>query len=168
MPCSDIKKRFVIEMVLNPVRMSTRSLPFANIPFRQAGYKIAASIVVGATVYFLSESLSQAAGAAGIYLILAVGAAIVEAVIGDYADNLLLGLLFLLFTAVLSVPDPWLPVTILGTLIGCWFLIDGFQHLRYGETRTELSVPYSHDGGPITGILRVFLARLLEPFRLGE
>ena len=68
----------------------------------------------------------------------------------------------------LSVPDPWLPVTILGTLIGCWLLIDGFQHLRYGETRAELSVPYSHDGGPITGILRVFLARLLEPFRLGE
>jgi len=147
--------------------MSPRSLPVVDIPFRQAGSKIVASIVVGATIYFLSESLSQAAGAAGAYLVLAVGAAIAEAVIGEYADNLLLGLLFLLLTAVLSVPDPWLQVTIPGTLIGCWLLIDGFQHLRYGETRAELSAPYSHDGGPITGILRVFLTRILEPFRLG-
>ena len=148
--------------------MSIRSLRFANIPYRLAGYKVAESIVVGATIYFVSESISQAAGAAGAYLLLTIGTAIAEAVIGDYADNLLLGLLFLLFTAVLSVPDPWLPVMILGTLVGCWLLIDGFHHLRYGETRAELSVPYSHDGGPITGILRVFFARILEPFRLGN
>lgn len=125
-------------------------------------------MAAGAGGYFASESLSRAIGVAGAYLLLAVVSDTAEAVIGEYADNLLLGLVFLLFTAVVSIPDPWLPLTIVGTLVGCWLLIDGIQHLRYNETRAEPSVTYSHDGGPITGILRVFLARLLEPFRLGE
>jgi len=92
----------------------------------------------------------------------------VEAVVGDYADNVVLGLLVLVGTGYfVSLDGAWW----LGScfaLCGCWLLVDGVQHLRHGATREEVGVPYRHDGNVLTGLPKALLARLAEPFLLSR
>ncbi|WP_226011964.1 hypothetical protein [Halomicrobium salinisoli] len=125
------------------------------------------ALVVAATLYVLDGSLRFAAASAGFFLALLLAGDVAEAVVGDYADHVLFGLLVLGFTAYaadLSTPI-WLLVA--GVALGGWFLVDGVQHLRHGKTRDEVSVAYEHDGGALTGIARALVERLLAPIRLG-
>ena len=125
---------------------------------------------VGAMLLVLGESTTMAAGtAAGVMLFRAIGYAI-QQVIGDYADHVLLGGGILLGVGYLAYSGGGGGLLIAGgVLLGGWFLIDGIQQLRYGRTRGQSVAPLVADGkGPIRGVVRVFLGRLLVPFTLSE
>jgi hypothetical protein len=125
------------------------------------------AVAVGLTLFVLDGDPGLAAATAALFLALTLSVDTVEAAVGDYADNAALGLLALALTGYLTVVgDGGLVVAAGGGLVGGWLLLDGVQHLRHGERREELSRPYSHDGGVITGLVRALAARLLEPFRL--
>ena len=122
---------------------------------------------VGAMLLVLGESTTMAVGtAAGVMLFRAIGYAIQQA-IGDYADHVLLGGGILLGVGYLAYSGSgglWIAG---GGLLGGWFFIDGIQQLRYGRTRGQSVAPLVADGkGPIRGVVRVFLGRLLVPFTL--
>jgi uncharacterized membrane protein YgdD (TMEM256/DUF423 family) len=128
--------------------------------------ELARAALVAATLVVLGESVRFAAVAGLGFLALKLLADVAEAVVGDYADNALLGLLVLAATAyALTLTTPiWLPIA--GALLGGWFLLDGVQHLRHGVSRAEVGTATGHDGGLLTGFVRALLARLLEPIRL--
>ncbi len=123
--------------------------------------------VVGATLLMFGESTAMAAGtAAGFVAFRAIGYAI-QQTIGDYADHVLLGGGILLGVGYLvrtGADALWVAG---GLLLGGWFLLDGVQHLRYGRTRDQSAAPLVADGnGPIRGLVRALLGRLLVPFTL--
>ena len=122
---------------------------------------------VGAMLLVLGESTTMAAGtAAGVMLFRAIGYAI-QQVIGDYADHVLLGGGILLGVGYLAYSGGGGLLIAGGVLLGGWFFIDGIQQLRYGRTRGQSVAPLVADGkGPIRGVVRVFLGRLLVPFTL--
>ena len=122
---------------------------------------------VGAMLLVLGESTTMAAGtAAGVMLFRVIGYAI-QQVIGDYADHVLLGGGILLGVGYLvrtGADALWVAG---GLPLGGWFLLDGVQHLRYGRTRDQSAAPLVADGnGPIRGLVRALLGRLLVPFTL--
>ena len=126
-------------------------------------------VVVGITLLVVGESFRMAAGTAvGFLTLRAVGYAIQQAV-GEYADHVLLGggiLIGVGFFAAQGVAAAWLAV---GVLVGGWLVVDGLQHLRHGRTREQSAAPFVADSnGPIRGIARVFLGRLLVPFTLSR
>ena len=125
--------------------------------------------VVGATLLALGESTAMAVGtAAGFVAFRAIGYAI-QQVVGDYADHVLLGGGILLGVGYLAYSGSGALWVAGGGLLGGWFLIDGIQQLRYGRTRGQSVAPLVADGkGPIRGVVRVFLGRLLVPFTLSE
>jgi len=105
--------------------------------------------------------------AAGI-LVLELSKGLAEAVVGDYAGNVVFGLLLLAATGAFAFlgGSTWLVGGF--ALCGCWLLLDGVQHLRYGVTRNEVGVPYRHDGSVLTGLPKALLARLAEPVLLSR
>jgi hypothetical protein len=129
---------------------------------------VVTALVVGATLYFLDGSLGYAAGAAAVFLALQLVTDLADAAVGDYAGNAVFGLLLLAAAgSFVSVGGSWW----LGgcfALCGCWLLLDGVQHLRYGVTREEVGVPYRHGGSVLTGLPKALLARLAEPFLLSR
>ncbi|MBX0287084.1 hypothetical protein [Haloarcula salinisoli] len=129
---------------------------------------VVTALLVGATIYVLDGSLGNAAGSAVLFLALEISTDIADAVVGDYAGNAVFGLLVLTAAgAFVSLTGAWW----LGgcfALCGCWLLLDGVQHLRYGVSRDEVGVPYRHEGSALTGLSRALLTRLLEPFLLSS
>jgi len=123
------------------------------------------AILVGATLVVLGSDLLTAAATAGLFLLFIGAVDGVAVVVGDYADHVALGLLTLALTGYLAVVGFHLALVV-GIPVGGWLVFDGVQHLRHGETRNSVSVQYSHDGGPVFGLLRALGARLLAPFRL--
>ena len=140
----------------SPTSLSARE--HARTLFREA-------IVPGVVLYLLGSSLRFAIVTVVALVVLDLSMDAATAVVGDYADNVVLGSLTLAFTGYLAVAG-FPPALVVGVPVGSWLCFDGVQHLRHGETRDDLSVLYSHDGGPLTGILRALGARVLEPFRL--
>ena len=125
--------------------------------------------IVGATLLVLGESTTMAAGTAvGFVAVRAIGYAIQQAV-GDYADHILFGGGILLGVGYLARNGGGVLWVAGGVLLGGWFLIDGMQHLRYGRTREQSAAPLVADGkGPIRGLIRALLGRLLVPFSLNK
>lgn len=124
------------------------------------------AVAVAATLAILADSLWYAAGSAGVFLFLLLATDVAEVAVGDYANHVVFGLFALAFAgyaATLSTPLWFVAAT---TLLGGWFLLDGVQHLRHGETRDEVSVPFEHEGSAITGVARALVERLLAPIRL--
>jgi len=59
-----------------------------------------------------------------------------EAYVGDYAGNVLLGLLVAsAAVGATALEKTTLPVAVVGGLVGGWLIFDGVQHLRHGLTR---------------------------------
>mgnify|MGYP000215222600 CR=1 FL=1 len=131
---------------------------------RRIGYRAVTALVVVATYSVLGENLPLAGVTGALFFVFTLAGDTAAVVIGDYADNVFLGLAVLGFTGIYL--HTWLPGLLGGLAVGSWLLFDGVQHLRNDETRAELARPYTHDGGPLTGIPRALGARLLEPFRL--
>jgi hypothetical protein len=128
--------------------------------------EFATAIAVGATLYLVDGALSNAVIAAAAFFALRLFANAVQAAIGDYADNAFFGLLVLAATGYAAVLQTSSWILAAGVAVGCWFVIDGVQHLRHGVTRDEVGVPYSHDGSPVTGLPKTLFVRLAEPFLL--
>ncbi|ERH07885.1 MAG: hypothetical protein J07HN4v3_00249 [Halonotius sp. J07HN4] len=123
--------------------------------------------VVGVTLLVLGESTTMAAGtAAGFVAFRVIGYAVQQA-LGEYADHVLLGGVILLGVGYLARSGGGALWVAGGLLLGGWFFIDGIQQLRYGRTREQSAAPFVADGrGPIRGLLRALLGRLLVPFTL--
>jgi len=129
---------------------------------------VVTALFVGATIYVVDGSLGYAAGSAAGFLALKLSADIAGAVVGDYADNVLLGFLILVATGYfVSLGGSWWLAAGFA-LCGGWFLLDGVQHLRHGVTREEVAVPYRHDGSVLTGLPKALLVRLAEPVLLAR
>ncbi|AUG48409.1 hypothetical protein BVU17_13050 [Haloarcula taiwanensis] len=128
--------------------------------------RLGSAVAVGATLLVLDGSIRYATAVAAMAFCVWLAADSAQVVVGDYADHVVFGLLvfgFVAYTAAAAGPT-W--VVVPGALLGGWFLLDGIQHLRHGVTRDEVGVPYSHDGGPVTGLPKALLVRLAEPFLL--
>ncbi|WP_367176372.1 hypothetical protein [Haloarcula rubripromontorii] len=127
---------------------------------------LGSAVAVGATLLVLDGSIRYAAVAATLALCVWLAADAAQVAVGDYADHVVFGLLVFGFVAytVAAAGPMW--VVVPGALLGGWFLLDGIQHLRHGVTRDEVGVPYSHDGGPVTGLPKALLIRLAEPVLL--
>ncbi|RLM97049.1 hypothetical protein [Haloarcula sp. Atlit-7R] len=128
--------------------------------------RLGSAVAVGATLLVLDGSIRYATAVAAMAFCVWLAADSAQVVVGDYADHVVFGLLvfgFVAYTAAAAGPT-W--VVVPGALLGGWFLLDGIQHLRHGVTRDEAGVPYSHDGGSVTGLPKALLARLAEPFLL--
>jgi hypothetical protein len=128
--------------------------------------RLGSAVAVGATLLVIDGSVRYAAVAATLAFCVWLVADAAQAAVGDYADHVVFGLLvfgFVGYTVVAAGPT-WIVVP--GALLGCWFLLDGVQHLRHGVTRDEVGVPYTHDGSPVTGLPKALLVRLAEPFLL--
>jgi uncharacterized membrane protein YgdD (TMEM256/DUF423 family) len=126
------------------------------------------AVAVAVALYVLDGSVGYAAAAAAGFLVLNLVTGLADAVVGDYADHALFGLLILAGTGyVVTLTAPlWLPVA--GGILGGWFFLDGVQHLRYGVTRDEVGVPYRHDGSALTGLPKALFVRLAEPVLLSR
>jgi uncharacterized membrane protein YgdD (TMEM256/DUF423 family) len=126
------------------------------------------AVAVAVALYVLDGSVGYAAAAAAGFLVLNLVTGLADAVVGDYADHTLFGLLILAGTGyVVTLTAPlWLPVA--GGILGGWFFLDGVQHLRYGVTRDEVGVPYRHDGSALTGLPKALFVRLAEPVLLSR
>ncbi|GGM40883.1 hypothetical protein GCM10009006_22550 [Haloarcula argentinensis] len=125
--------------------------------------EFAAAIAVGATLYLVDGALSNAVIAAAAFFALRLFADALQAAVGDYAGNAFFGLLVLAVTGYAAVLQTSSWTLAAGVAVGGWFVIDGIQHLRHGVTRDEVGVPYSHGGGPVTGLPKALLVRLAEP-----
>ncbi|WP_225333128.1 hypothetical protein [Halomicrobium urmianum] len=121
---------------------------------------------VAATLAVLSDSLRSAALSAAGFLALLLAGDVAEAVVGDYADHVLLGALTLGFIGFVAAGAGAVWFVAGGGFVGGWLLLDGVQHLRHGVTRDEVTVAYEHEGGVLTGIARALVERLLAPIRL--
>ncbi|MHC3378927.1 hypothetical protein [Haloarcula sp. H-GB5] len=128
--------------------------------------RLGSTVAVGATLLVLDGSIRYAAAVAAMAFCVRLAADAAQVAVGDYADHVVFGFLVSGFAAytVAAAGPTW--VVVPGALLGCWFLADGVQHLRHGVTRDEVGVPYSHDGGPVTGLPKALLVRLAEPFLL--
>ncbi|ESS07911.1 MAG: hypothetical protein A07HN63_02416 [uncultured archaeon A07HN63] len=126
-------------------------------------------VVVSITLLVLGESTTAAAGIAAVFLVFRAVVHAIQRTVGDYADHVLFGGVILLgawYLGSSGVSVLWIGLVV---LLGGWFLLDGFQHLRYGRSRAERIAPLIADGnGPIHGFLLVVVGRLLLPFRLGS
>jgi len=128
--------------------------------------RLASAATVGVTLFVLDGSIRYAAATAAAVFCVWLVADGARAAVGDYADHVVFGLLifgFLGYTVSVGSPT-W--VVGPGALLGCWFLLDGVQHLRHGVTREEVGIPYSHEGRVVTGLPKALLVRLAEPFLL--
>jgi len=131
-----------------------------------ANHLITALLVAG-TIYLIEGSVREAAGTGAAFLALQLVTNLADAVVGDYAGNALFGVLVLSGAVYFATQGAvWLPVGLV--LVGGWLLLDGVQHLRYGVTRDDASVPSQQAGSPLTAVPTVLLARLLEPVLLGR
>ncbi|AEM58275.1 hypothetical protein HISP_13680 [Haloarcula hispanica N601] len=128
--------------------------------------RLGSAVAVGVTLYVLDGSVRYAAVAAALAFCVWLVADAAQATVGDYADHMVFGLLVFGFVAYTVAAAGLTWVVVPGALLGCWFMIDGIQHLRHGVTRNEVGVSYSHDGGPVTGLPKALLVRLAEPFLL--
>ncbi|EMA14988.1 MULTISPECIES: hypothetical protein [Haloarcula] len=128
--------------------------------------RLSSAVAVGATLLVLDGSIRYAAAVAAMAFCVWLAADAAQVAVGDYADHVVFGLLVFGFVAytVAAAGPTWVVAT--GALLGCWFVIDGVQHLRHGITRDEVGISYAHDGGPVTGLLKALLVRLAEPFLL--
>ncbi|MDQ2073426.1 hypothetical protein RBH20_12860 [Haloarcula sp. H-GB4] len=128
--------------------------------------RLGSTVAVGATLLVLDGSVRYAVAVAAMAFCVWLAADAAQVAVGDYADHVVFGLLVFGFVAytVAAAGPTW--VVVLGALLGCWFLLDGIQHLRHGVTRNEVGVPYSHGGSPVTGLPKALLVRLAEPFLL--
>ena len=127
---------------------------------------VVTALLVGATLYVIDGSLSYAAGSAAVVLALKLSGDLAEVLVGDYADNVMLGLLILVGTGYfVSLDGSWWLAACFALCSG-WLLVDGLQHLRHGVTRDEGGVPYRNEGSVLTGLPKALLARVAEPFRL--
>ena len=126
--------------------------------------RLGSAVAVGATLLVLDGSIRDATAVAAMAFCVWLAADAAQVAVGDYADHVVFGVLVFGFaTYTITATGPiWAVVT--GALLGCWFMIDGIQHLRHGVTRDEVGVPYSHDGGPVTGLPKALVVRLAEPF----
>lgn len=124
------------------------------------------ALAVGATLVVLGESVRFGALTAAGFLALRLGGDTAAAIVGDYADNALLGLLFLAGSGYLLAAGSVHPVAVAGALGGGWLLLDGVQHLRHGVARDDPEPEPPLGGSLVTGILGALLGRLLEPVRL--
>ncbi|QSG08609.1 hypothetical protein [Halapricum desulfuricans] len=120
--------------------------------------------LVGVIFYVPDQSLGSAAVIAAMVFVLLLAIDTAETAIGDYAGNVAVGGLLIVFAG--TVMWPWLPGLLAGTAAGGWLVFDGIQHLRHGESRAEYAHLQAHDGGALSGVLRALVRRLLEPFRL--
>jgi len=128
--------------------------------------ELATAAVVGATLFVFDGSVWYAFAAAAGFLMLQLLTDLAEAVVGDYADNALFGLLVLAATAYAAVLTTPLWIVAAGAVLGGWFLADGVQHLRHGVSRREVGTPYAHDGSVLTGLPKALLTRLAAPILL--
>ncbi|MDS0219841.1 hypothetical protein NDI54_00555 [Haloarcula sp. S1AR25-5A] len=128
--------------------------------------RFGSAVAVAVTLYVLDGSIRYAAASAVIAFCVWLVVDAAQAAVGDYADHVVFGLLIFGFVGYWSATGgpAWVLVPV--ALLGCWFLLDGVQHLRHGVTRDEVGVPYTHDGSPITGLPKALLVRLAEPFLL--
>ncbi|GGK55521.1 hypothetical protein [Haloarcula sebkhae] len=128
--------------------------------------RLGSTVAVGATLLVLDGSLRYAAAVAAMAFCVWLAADAAQVAVGDYADHVVFGFLVFGFAAytVAAAGPTW--VVISGTLLGCWFLLDGVQHLRHSVTRDEVGISYAHDGSPVTGLPKALLIRLAEPFLL--
>ncbi len=126
---------------------------------------VTAAVVVG-TLYALEGSVRGALPAGAAVLALRLAGTAAEAVVGDYADNALLGVLILAFVGYLATTGAGPVVVVPGGLVGGWFLLDGIQHLRHGATREAVHAPLDRDRGAVSGLVGALVDRLVEPFRL--
>lgn len=124
------------------------------------------AVAVGATLVVLGESVRFGALSAAGFLGLRLAGDAAEAIVGDYADNALLGLLFLAGSGYLLAVGTIHPVAVAGALGGGWLLLDGVQHLRHGVARDDPKPDPPLGGSLVAGILGALLGRLLEPVRL--
>ncbi|MBV0903791.1 hypothetical protein [Haloarcula salina] len=128
--------------------------------------RLGSAVAVGVTLYVLDGSIRYAAATAAIAFCVWLVADAARAAVGDYADHVVFGLLifgFLGYTVSAGGPT-W--VVAPGALLGCWFVVDGVQHLRHGVTRDDVEIRYSRDGSLVTGLPKALLARLARPFSL--
>lgn len=123
------------------------------------------AVAPGIVLYLLGSSLRFAIAAVVGLVIFSLAMDASTAVVGDYADNVLLGLLTLVFAVFLAPADLKLPILAVGLPVGGWLVFDGLQHLRHGETREEGGLS-RYDGGLLWVLLQALFARLLKPFRL--
>ncbi|WP_372480251.1 hypothetical protein ACAH01_03585 [Halomicrobium sp. HM KBTZ05] len=139
----------------------------AWLPDRQAVTdSLTRAIFVGGTLYVVEGSPSYAATAGLAFFALQLLADAAENVVGDYADNVVLGTLILAATGYVAVlGSPW-GILVGGVVAGGWFLADGVQHLRHGVTRAAVGTPYTHEGSALTGLPKALAARLAEPILL--
>ena len=92
----------------------------------------------------------------------------VEAFVGDYAANVVLGVSILGFFTYIGLTGGGSWVVGGGLVLGSWFVFDGVQHLRYNIERDGRvrGTPATSDDGLVRSLVRIFIGRLLEPFRL--
>jgi hypothetical protein len=128
--------------------------------------RLGSAVAVGATLLVLDGSIRYATAVAAMAFCVWLAADAAQVAVGDYADHVVFGVLVFGFAAytIAATGQTW--VIVMGAFLGCWFMIDGIQHLRHGVTRDEVGVPYSHDGGPVTGLPKALVVRLAEPFLL--
>jgi hypothetical protein len=125
------------------------------------------AVLVGATLAVLGEPLGSAALAGAGFLALTLTIEGSEVFVGDYAGNLVLGLLTVVFGAWLSTAGA-VVVGAVAVLVGAWFAVDGVQHLRYGVERTAVVRGIDEGSEPLRALPRLLAGRLLEPFRLPD
>ncbi|WP_424000862.1 hypothetical protein ACOZ4I_14810 [Haloarcula salina] len=128
--------------------------------------RLASAVVVGVTLYVLDGSIRYAAASAAIAFCVWLVADAAQAAVGDYADHVVFGLLIFGFVGYWSATGEPTWAVVPAALLGCWFLIDGVQHLRHGVTRDEVEIPYTHGGSIVTGLPKALLVRLARPFSL--
>jgi hypothetical protein len=128
--------------------------------------RLGSAMAVGVTLLVIDGSVRYAAVAATLAFCVWLVADAAQAAVGDYADHAVFGVLVFGFVAytVAAAGPTW--VVAPGALLGCWFLLDGIQHLRHGVTRDDVGISYAHDGSPVTGLPKALLVRLAEPFLL--
>ncbi|KAA9399806.1 hypothetical protein Har1130_01625 [Haloarcula sp. CBA1130] len=124
------------------------------------------AVAVGVTLYVLDGSGRYAAVAAALAFCVWLVADTAQIAVGDYADHIVFGLLVFCFVGYTVAAGGPVWAVAPGTLLGCWFLLDGVQHLRHGITRDEVGIKYSYDGSPVTGLPKALLVRLAEPVLL--
>lgn len=125
------------------------------------------AVLVAATLALLGKSLRSAAlvGAGFLGLTFAIEGS--EVLVGDYAGNVVLGLLAVAFGAWLATGGA-VTVGAVGVSVGTWFVVDGVQHLRYGLQRTAVVRGIDKGSQPLRALPRLLAGRLLEPFRLPD
>lgn len=124
------------------------------------------AVAVAATLVVLGESVRFGALSALTFLAMGLAGDAAEALVGDYADNALLGLLVLAGAGYLLATGTIHPIAVASALGGGWLLLDGVQHLRHGVGRADPKPEPPLGGSLLAGVAGALLGRLLEPIRL--